>query len=388
MERPNTGNQGKNSGPSNAVSVVVPVLCEAANIESLVRALGSVLRPAGMEWELLLVDDNSEDGSEEVVRELARIFPVRIERHKSARRDLSGSVIQGLQSARHDRIVVMDADLSHPPERIPDLLNALHDGVMAVGSRYAPGGSLDPDWSPWRRFVSRTATLLAAPLTDCADPLSGFFAFDRHALSKPDSLRPLGFKIGLELLVRGGLQAQETPIDFRDRKKGSSKLNWRQQLKFLHHLTRLYRFRYPLIARIICFGLVGASGFAVDVSCWQSLQWFGLEHRWARFLSFWPAVTWNWRWNRVVTFDDRPLAPRTRQWMQFIAASLVGMVTNVGTYLALTGAVDFFDRYRLLAMLTGVLVGMAANFAVADRFVFGLDRIGESGDNKPRRGKS
>ena len=386
MANPSSGNHEKISDARDGVSVVVPVLREAANIEPLARTLASVLSPPGFEWELLLVDDNSDDGSEEVVHELARKFPVRIERHRAARRDLSGSVIQGLQSARHDRIVVMDADLSHPPECIPDLLNALQDGVMAVGSRYMPGGTLDPDWSPWRRLVSRVAALFAAPLTDCADPLSGFFAVDRRSLSKPDFLQPLGFKIGLELLVRGGLQARETPIDFRDRKKGSSKLIWREQLKFLHHLTRLYRYRFPLFARMICFGLVGASGFAVDISCWQALQWLGLEHRWARFLSFWPAVTWNWRWNRAVTFDDRPSAPQARQWMQFIAASLVGLVTNVGTYLLLTGAVDFFDRYRLLAMLTGVLFGMAANYAVADRFVFGLDRMGKGGEYAPRRG--
>ena len=200
--------------------------------------------------------------------------------------------------------------------------------------------------------------------------MSGFFAVDRRSLPALGSLRPLGYKIGLELIVRAELAVREVPIDFRDRRKGSSKLNFREQWKFLRHLSRLYRFRFPLIFRLCCFGLVGASGFAVDVSCWQGLQWFGFEHRWARFLSFWPAVTWNWRWNRAITFGDRPPAPRTRQWLQFIAASLIGMVTNVGTYLALTGAVAFFDAYRLLAMVAGVFVGMAANFAVADRFVF------------------
>ena len=361
---------GRGSRESDSVSVIAPVYREADNLESFVRAVDAVLTPAGFAWELLLVDDDSRDGSEEIAGNLAREFPVWFFIRRAWRRDLSLSVLQGLRTARFDRAVVMDADLSHPPDRIPDLLDALEDRAMAVGSRYVPGGSLDSDWSPWRRLISRAATWLAAPLTACADPMSGFFAADRRLLPNLHSLRPIGYKIGLELIVRGRLAVREVPINFRDRRKGSSKLNWRQQTNFLRHLTRLYRFRFPMASRFCCFGTVGASGFLVDVSCWQGLQWIGLEHRWARFFSFWPAVTWNWRWNRAITFDDRPPAPRARQWLQFIAASLVGLVTNVGTYVALTGTVDFFDEYRLLAMVAGVFVGMAANFAVADRFVF------------------
>ena len=378
MVSPGIANPGQVSALRDAVSVVVPVFGEADNIESLVYALDAALTPTGLDWELLLVDDHSRDGSDEIARYLRRNFPVRFELHRARQRDLSSSVLQGLQSAHFDRVVVMDADLSHPPERIPDLLDVLQEGVMAVGSRYVRGGSLDPHWSPWRRMMSRIATLLATPLTACADPMSGFFAVDKHSLPELSSLRPLGYKIALELLVRGGMKAREVPIEFQDRQKGSSKLNWRQQLNFLRHLARLYRFRFPLLMRLACFGLVGASGFIVDVCFWQGLQWFGFEHRWARFLSFWPAVTWNWSWNRATTFGDRPPAPRTRQWLQFIAASLVGLITNVGTYVALTGTVVFFNEYRLLAMVAGVLVGMAANFTVADRFVFSLNPAGEA----------
>lgn len=361
---------GRESARRGAVSVVVPVLREADNIEPLVRAVDAALTPAGLDWELLLVDDRSGDGSAEIASRLGRDFPVRFETNLVRRRDLSRCVLQGLESARFDRVVVMDADLSHPPERIPDLLDVLREGVMAIGSRYARGGSLDPRWSARRRLISRAATLLAAPLTACADPMSGFFAVDRRSLPEPGLLRPLGYKIGLELLVRGALEAREVPIGFRDRTKGASKLGAREQWKFLRHLVRLYRFRYPLPARLCCFGLVGASGFAVDFAVWQGLQWIGLGHRWARFLSFWPAVTWNWRWNRATTFGDRPPAPAGRQWQRFVAASVVGLLTNVGTYVVLTGAVVFFDERRALALVAGVFAGAAANFAVANRFVF------------------
>ena len=354
---------------------MAPTYREVANIGSLVRAVHAVLTPLGFDWELLFVDDDSGDGSEEAALDLARQYPVRFETRRAAQRDLSMSVLQGLKSARFDTIVVMDADLSHPPASIPNLLEALDGGAMVMGSRYTPGGSLHRNWSRRRRVISRAATLLAKPLAKCADPMSGFFAVDRRRLPDFMLLHPLGYKIGLELMVRGRLEVKEVPIAFRDRSEGSSKLTWNQQLKFLRHLSRLYRFRYPLLTRLGCFGLVGASGFAVDIACWQGLQLIGLEHRWARFLSFWPAVTWNWRWNRAITFKDRPAAPLARQWVQFMASSQVGLVTNVGAYIALTGTIAFFDRYRILALVAGVLVGMAANFAVADRFVFRAGRL-------------
>ena len=201
----------------------------------------------------------------------------------------------------------MDADLSHPPERIADLLHALDgDCDMVVGSRYTPAGVVDRAWSPWRFLVSRVATALARPLTSCSDPMAGFFAIDRRALPESDALRPVGYKIALELMVRGRLRVREVPIDFHDRNLGSSKMSWRQQLDFLRHLYRLYAFRHGGPVRLLCFGFVGATGFVIDVACYLGLQWAGVEHRLARLLSFLPAVTWNWLLNRRLTFAERP----------------------------------------------------------------------------------
>ena len=362
--------QIRGGGPAGPVSVVVPVYRDAVNIRPFAEALDAALSLQGIAWELLFVDDDSRDGSEAAVADLAGGLAVRIDTRREARRDLSLSVLRGIRGARFDRVVVMDADLSHPPERIPDLLHALAGAGIAVGSRYTAGGSVDPCWSLARRLNSRFATLLAYPLARCADPMSGFFAVDRRALPSLGTMRPVGYKIGLELIVRGRLVVHEVPIAFRDRRHGSSKMTWRQQLDYLVHLGRLYRFRFPAPARFACFALVGASGFVIDLACWQSLQAAGLGHRWARFLSFWPAVTWNWRVNRRVTFGDRPRERALRQWTRFVASSLIGLSANVGTYLALTAGIAFFDRHRLLALVFGVAAGAAANFLVADRFVY------------------
>jgi len=227
-----------------AVSIVVPTLREAENIPALAAGVHAALPDRGVEWELLLVDDDSRDGSEAVAAQIARRLPVRIETRRAARRDLALSVLLGMRLARFDRIVVMDADLSHPPERLADLLAALDDGCdIVVGSRYLPGASVDPAWGRRRALVSRLGTLLARPLAECRDPLSGFFATDRRRLPDLDSLRPVGYKVALELMARGRLRVREVPIRFVDRRQGRSNLNWRTHADFLRHLCRLYRHR-------------------------------------------------------------------------------------------------------------------------------------------------
>ena len=357
--------------PRQSVSIIVPTYREAANIPRLAERIHSALSDSEITWELLLIDDNSEDGSEAVVAELAHRLPVRLVTRRQPPRDLSLSVIEGIRLCRFDRLVVMDADLSHPPERIADLLAALDDDCdMVVGSRYMPGGLIDQSWSPWRVLNSRVATSLALPLVTCSDPMAGFFATDRRALPDLQTLQPIGYKIALELMVRGKLRVKELPIDFRDRSLGSSKMNWRQQLNFLRHLYRLYRFKFGGPARLLCFGLVGAGGLAIDVAVYLGLQWLGLEHRLARFLSFWPAVTWNWRLNRSFTFEERPREPHVRQWGKFVGSSLLGLTLNVGSYTVLTSLVDFFASRRLLALLLGVVLGTLVNFLLANFYVY------------------
>ena len=166
------------------------------------------------------------------------------------------------------------------------------------------------------------------------------------------------------------------PIAFTDRDRGASKMNVRQQVNYLRHLHRLYRHRFGAAARLISFGLVGASGFVIDVTCYLGLQGLGVEHRLARFASFWPAVTWNWLVNRALTFDERPRGPRARQWTRFVASSALGLGVNVGSYTVLTSFVEPFARHRLPALVLGVCLGGVVNFLVADRYVYGPGAAG------------
>ncbi len=367
---PNTPVTPRTAGQT--LSIIVPTFREAANLPTLADRIHQVLSGTGIEWELLLVDDDSGDGSGAVAAALAQRLPLRRVVRRGTVRDLSLAVIDGIRLCRFDRLVVMDADLSHPPERIVDLLAALDaDCDMVIGSRYAPGGSRDRSWNRYRVLISRLGTWLARPLVDCADPMSGFFATRRRTLPDLSTSRPLGYKIALEFMVRGDLRVREIPIDFRDRSVGASKMNWRQQVRFARHLSRLYNFKFGSRARVPFFSAVGASGLAVDLAACLALQGIGVEHRLARFLSFWTAVNWNWALNRGLTFSERVRQPRLGQWARSMAGSLFGLVLNAGTYALLTSTLAFFDRHRLLAFFGGVGLGSLINFLVADLYVYG-----------------
>lgn len=227
--------------PSIDVSVVVPTYNERDNVEPLTRRIAAAL--AGRPFEILIVDDASPDGTEARCIELAREIPLRCIVRRG-QRGLATAVICGLREATGSLAVVMDADLSHPPEAIPTLLDIMTnpDVEMAVGSRFVPGAAVDLYWPLHRRLNSLAGRILARPLTPVRDMMSGFFCV-RPAALRLDALRPVGYKIALELIVRHGwTRVVETPITFADRHAGKTKLSVAEQMRYLRHLWRLYGF--------------------------------------------------------------------------------------------------------------------------------------------------
>ncbi|MCB1644129.1 MAG: GtrA family protein, partial [Pseudomonadales bacterium] len=203
------------------------------------------------------------------------------------------------------------------------------------------------------------------------DPMSGFFLFSKSRLGDTGQLKPLGYKIGLEILVRGQFDTiREVPIEFRDRELGTSKMNLGQQVNYLRHLRRLYLYKFKGWAEFVHFGAVGASGFVIDLCFYYLFQYFGVHHKTARALSFWPAVSWNWALNRKTTFGEREQRPKMRQWLEFVATSLLGFSINWGTYVTLTTHFHFFDEYRVVALVTGILSASVFNFAASTLFVY------------------
>jgi dolichol-phosphate mannosyltransferase len=227
------------------ISIVAPTYREAANLRHVAKAVDEACKDLAGGYELLFIDDDSQDGSEEICAELAESFPVRIVVRKGER-GLATAVIYGIGVSSGDIVVVMDADLSHPPSAIPTMVERLQKGEsdFVLGSRYVEGGSIHDDWSFFRQLNSIIPSLLARPLCPLRDPMSGFFGIRRTDMPAPSSLSPIGYKIALEIFVKGAFKnASEVPIHFADRQYGESKLSLKEQLNFLRHLGRLYAYK-------------------------------------------------------------------------------------------------------------------------------------------------
>ena len=354
------------------ISVVVPTYREAANLPVLIPRIAEAL--SGRGFEIIIADDFSGDGADEICERLSGSYPVRLLSRRGAR-GLSPAVIDGIGAASGEIAVVMDADLSHPPEKITELADLLKTNAadFAVGSRYVKGGGAAEEWPWFRRLNSWGATVLARPLAPLADPMSGFFALRRAQMPARENLSPVGYKIGLEIAVKAGYPAEriaEAPIFFSDRTKGESKMTVREQFNYLRHLRRLYHYRWPRTMEALQFGAAGGAGFVIDALFYLGLQAAGAPHLAARAAAFWPAATFNWFINRIMTFKTRPRTAPAAQWAGFLAASGAGFCVNWGAYALLTSGTDFFAQHRFAAFVLGVLAGAVFNFFAADRFVF------------------
>lgn len=227
------------------VSIVVPTFREVDNLAALTTRITAAMTAADLPHEIIVVDDNSRDGTEELCAGLcADGLPLRLIVRRDER-GLSSAVLRGFAEARGDVLVCMDADLSHPPEAVPQLVHALAAGAdFVIGSRYVRGGTTDQSWGLFRWLNSKVATVLARPFTTARDPMAGFFALRQATFAAASRLDPIGYKIGLELIVKCRCRrVAEIPIHFADRRAGESKLNLREQLNYVRHLARLARFK-------------------------------------------------------------------------------------------------------------------------------------------------
>ena len=366
-----------NEGKTILVSVILPTYREGKNLREMVTRIFRSLNDNGLKGECIIVDDDSGDDTESVCRELEREYNLRLVIRKGER-GLSTAVIRGLREAGGDVLIVMDADLSHPPEKIPEMVQLVEDGAeFVLGSRYVEGGEIEEDWGFYRKLNSKVATLLACFLTNLKDPMSGFFCIPRRTLEACKELSPIGYKIALEVIVKSrAKKIVEVPIFFSRRKHGESKMNLKEQLLYIRHLGRLYRFRYLGRIQFMSFLLVGFTGFVLDTIFYFLLQKsIGLSHLMARAVSFFIAASWNWYWNRVFTFMQAGSPRYISQWAQFLAMSMISFLFNWGTYYLLTTNVAYFDMHKYSAFLLGVIVGTGSNFSFSKYIVF-RDRVG------------
>jgi dolichol-phosphate mannosyltransferase len=227
-----------------ALSVIVPTLEESGNIDRFLRALcGSLDLVLKGRYEIVVLDDDSRDGTLERAGQVAVEYPQIQLARREGKRELATAVIRGWQLAKGSVLATINADFQHPPELIAGMWQMVPDADLVVASRYCKGGS-EKDWTLSRRILSRCAQLLGVIILPevfgrVTDPLSGCFMLRRAAISSTE-LNPRGYKSLIEVLVRGRVQnIAEVPYRMRTREWGSSKANGARSLDYVLQLLRL-----------------------------------------------------------------------------------------------------------------------------------------------------
>jgi dolichol-phosphate mannosyltransferase len=349
------------------LSVVIPTRDEAGNVETLLKRLGVAL--AGIEWEAIFVDDNSTDGTPELLTKIAQADrSVRLIR-RIGRRGLASAVVEGALASTTPIVAVIDADLQHDEKILPDLYRAIASGdyELAIGTRYAANGSTG-EWAEDRLKISRFATALASPImkTRLSDPMSGFFAVRRDVLLEAaPKLSTVGYKILLDLVASlpRPLKVAEVGYTFGTRQHGESKLDEMVALEYLELLLDKAIGRFVPV-KLVQFGAIGMLGVGVHLALlYLSLNLAGAAFATSQAVAVIGAMTFNFALNNKFTYRDRQL--RGFAWVgglfSFYLVCSLGAVANVGI-----GSLVYEQFHGWwIAGIAGAIVGSVWNYVAS-----------------------
>ncbi|MEN3308719.1 MAG: dolichol-phosphate mannosyltransferase [Micromonosporaceae bacterium] len=373
------------------LTVIVPTRNETANVAPLLSRLGTAVLPIGAE--VLVVDDSDDDTAAVLAVHAATCpVPVRLLHREVGQRrgGLSGAVVAGARLARGEWVLVMDADLQHPPEAAAGLVRTAmrHDVDVVVGTRYAGAGSGTGLGSGVRTATSSTATRLAKALfprrlATVTDPMSGLFAF-RAAAVDPGRLNPVGFKVLLEILVRHpSVRVAEMTYEMAPRHAGRSKASLREGLRYLRHLARLRRQRLVgqvrrrpatrgervrQLVRMVLFGLVGLSGVVVNTGAlWLCYDRLGLNHLLGAALATQASTTWNFLLVEGLVYRGRGNGTRLGRAGRFALMNNALLLARLPVFQALL----WTGTHILVANGITLVALFLVRFLVSDRVIYG-----------------
>jgi dolichol-phosphate mannosyltransferase len=380
------------------VTIVSPTYNEAENLPRLVRDVSAAL--SGIDYELLIVDDDSPDRTWAVAHELAAHNPrIRVLR-RTKDRGLSQAVIEGFLSSSSEYVGVIDADLQHNPAILPQMIAALDSGAdIAVASRYVEGGGTGT-WNASRRFQSWVATKLAQTFlgVELSDPMSGYFILPRDAFNRiHKQLDSKGFKILLEIIARlAPSRLAEVPYTFGERVAGQSKLSSKVILQYLEQLWKLSSVSRYMSVRFVKFALVGASGTVVNLCAFLAFaRLLGLRDWRISALATLFANLTNYAFNNAWTFRDRAHGGWSlwRGYVSYLGLSLVGLLASTLTFAGLTHGYEVYlhpvppsKESYILALgfqLIAILIGTVFNYELNSRFTWRDKKVTESKVSDP-----
>ena len=368
----------------NQISVIIPTFNESENICNVLKSIKEHLPK--INFEAIVVDDNSPDGTGKIAEEYARrVNDLSVSViHREKKRGLSSAILDGLERCKGDTVVVMDSDLSHPPQIIPRMLETLKKTQcdIVVASRYVSGGTIQ-GWPFKRKLISKIATKIAKKGLGVSanDPMSGFFAFKKK-ITEGMKFDGIGYKILLELLVKTkGAKVEEIPYTFTDRKFGSSKLDTSTIFDYCKSVWKLYRngrqvkksekrISVRFFSKAARFFTVGASGLGVNYLA--SLIFSSNFEMWylhATILGIAFSITSNFVLNKYWTFEDKDFSLKrtTIQYGKFVGFSSIGALVQLGIVYYL---VDVTSMLYSSALVLAVSTAAFSNFILNKKWTF------------------
>ncbi|HEU04965.1 MAG TPA: glycosyltransferase family 2 protein [Nitrosopumilus sp.] len=377
------------SGNGTQVSIIIPTYNESQNILKILKSIGDILPPKIL-TEAIVVDDNSPDGTGKIVENYLKNFKKITGYtigviHRTAKKGLSSAILNGIQQAKGDTIVVMDSDFSHPPQIIPRMVDALkkYRCDIVVASRYVKGGKIS-NWPLKRKFLSKIATSIAKKGlgVQAADPMSGFFAFKRPII-KGLKFDAIGFKMLLEILVKTrGANVREIPYTFTDRKLGSSKVSLSTAYDYAKSVWKLYRYgkstrkqekrpSVKFLSQAARFFTVGASGLGINylMSLVFASGFSDLWYLYANVIGIITSITSNFILNKYWTFEDRDFSTKRtlEQYGKFAGFSSLGALLQLFIVFSL---VEEHQMMYPIALVIAVLTAAFGNFVLNKKWTF------------------
>ncbi len=364
------------------LSIIIPTFNEESNVSTIVERITAIFTNEPCHYEILFIDD-SQDNTPMILEQLVHEFPVVRAIHRRNKTGLASAVVEGFRHCLGSKIIVMDADLQHPPELLPLILKRLSQADIVIPSRFVAGGS-DGGLNVIRKAVSWTARtigrLAIKKLRNISDCTGGFFGLNRLVIES-SQLDPIGWKILIEVLVRGNYHSvHEIPYAFQVRDSGRSKMSLKEQGNYLRHIVRLLG-SSPEDRRFYAFCAVGALGvFANLLSLNILLNVFHLDDLTASIQAGVIAVIHNFFWNDTFTWRERKQAIFWKRLIQLPQFALVcGLGVTVTTLIAQILVLGGSNIYT--GQLLGIILVSRWTFTANNRWTWSAAPTSSVDDN-------
>jgi len=343
------------------LSLVIPTYNEKENIQKLIKKIQKEFKENNINGEIIIVDDNSPDGTGNILEELKKKQKNLKVIHRSGKFGLSSAVLEGWKTADGEVLGVMDADLSHPPEKIKELFETIRKGKadFTIGSRYIKGGKIE-GWNLKRKLMSKTATLLSRVYTKVKDPMTGFFMIKKEVIKNVD-LNPKGFKILLEIIIKGKYKnIKEIPITFINRMEGKSKAGTKEIFCYLQNLKGYLPYKKNVIKEFVKFGVVGGIGTLVNLAILYLLtEKAGVYYMISAILSFIVAMSSNFILNKLWTFKENIKLEIGKKYLQFGLVSFSALLVNLFFLYIFT---EVLGIYYIISQVLAIGIALIINF--------------------------